>query len=290
MRCDNCQERAIISGPARCRKHFIEEFESRIQQTINEFSLIEPSMRIAVAASGGKDSLTVLSLLQKWYDDVTAICVDEGIRGYREHTIADLKRACAAWGVPLLLTSYKEYTGLTLDEILKRRRLHPCAVCGTFRRHLLSLASKPFDVLVTGHNMDDEVQTVLMNLLRGNTGILPRGGPKTGTAKAGFTQRVKPLYFVTEKEVMTYAYLHGFVTKFTECPNAPRGYRFLVREAFNEYVVRHPLSRERLLKRFLELKEHTPHEGRITTCTSCGEPSANETCKACEYLLMLNDQ
>lgn len=285
MQCSHCPENAVISHPARCKNHFVEEFEHRVKDTIERFDLMKPDMRIAVAASGGKDSLTVLHLLKKWCPDVTAIAVDEGIADYREHSLKDLRAACEKLDVPLILTSYKEFCGFTLDEILQKHKLHPCTVCGTFRRHLIALKSKEFDVLVTGHNMDDEAQTVLMNIIKGNTNIFPRGGPKSGVGAVGFTQRVKPLYFVTEKEVMTYAYLKGFVTKFTECPNAPSGYRYGVREAFNAFVKDHPDARKILLEKFLAMKEtFADRHEQLQHCENCGEPSAKPVCRACEFL------
>jgi uncharacterized protein (TIGR00269 family) len=211
--------------------------------------------------------------------------VDEGIAGYREHTLADLRRACEGLGVPLIVTSYREFAGATLDEMLARRRLHACTVCGVFRRHLLALASKGFDVLATGHNADDEAQTVLMNLLRGNTDVLVRNGPKTGAGAQEFTQRVKPLYLCSEKEVMTYAYLTGLTGRFTECPNACDGYRWLLREELNRYVAQRPGARERLIENFLLLKERLPSpETGLSSCQRCGEPCAREVCKACEML------
>lgn len=285
MRCHLCDQPAIISQPPRCKQHFIEDFEGRVKTTIERFRLIRPGQRIAVACSGGKDSLTVLSLLKRWHDDVTAIVVDEGIAGYREKTLRDLERVCGELGVPIVKLSYEEYAGETLDSILARKEIHACTVCGVFRRHLIAVASRDFDVLATGHNLDDEAQTVLMNLIRGNTDVLPRGGPVTGVGAKGFTQRVKPLYFCSEKEVATYAWLHGFVSAFTECPNARNGYRWNVRQALNRYEARHPGAKRRLLEWFLAMKERFPvDDSPLPACERCGEPTNRAVCKACEML------
>ncbi len=291
MRCHLCDLPAVIGSPARCREHFVGGFEQKVRGTIERFDLIRPGQRIAVAASGGKDSLTVLSLLKRWYGDVTAITVDEGIAGYREHTLADLRAACGRLEVPLVVASYKELTGFTLDEILARKRVHACAVCGVLRRHLIALASKGFDVLATGHNADDEAQTVLMNLLRANTGLLLRNGPKTGVGARGFTQRVKPLYLCSEKEVMTYAYLMGLTGRFTECPNACDGYRWMVRGELNAYEAASPGARMRLLERFLAMREAMgAQDVALLSCERCGEPCAHAVCKACEMVEMVRAQ
>jgi uncharacterized protein (TIGR00269 family) len=287
MQC-GCGNNAVFSQPTLCRTHFIEYFEQKVKRTISEFSLITPGERIAVAVSGGKDSLTILTLLHGWHGDVTAVAIDEGIAGYREHTLKDVVRICEERGIPLIIKSYKELTGMTLDEMLAKKQMHPCTVCGALRRHLLLVASKGFDVLATGHNADDEAQAVLMNIIKGNTEVFPRVGPVSGGGAKGFTKRVKPLYFCTEKEVMTYAFLKGLVREFTECPNIDESYRHLVRDELNSYAQSHPGVKERMLRRFLKAKQAYPaKEIILSRCSGCGEPSSGDICKACEYIAAL---
>jgi uncharacterized protein (TIGR00269 family) len=281
-----CGEPAVIDG--RCKGHFSAHFEQKVRSTIADNDLIRKDDRVAVAVSGGKDSLTVLTLLKRWHGNVTAIAIDEGIAGYREHTLKDAVRVCEQQGIPLLIRSYKELTGMTLDEMMAKKRFHPCTVCGTLRRHLLNVASKEFDVLATGHNADDEAQAILMNILRGNTEIFPRLGPSSGAGAKGFTRRVKPLYFCTEKEVMTYAFLHGLASEFTECPNIEESYRHLIRDELNRYAQSHAGTRERILRNFLIAKRAFPQqEVALGRCGKCGEPSSNPECRACKYIAMM---
>lgn len=285
MHC-TCGKPAVID--TRCAEHFTAEFEQKVRDTIENYELIRPNEKIAVAVSGGKDSLTVMTLLQRWYGNVTAIAIDEGIAGYREHTLKDVVRVCEAQHIPFIIKSYKELTGLTLDEMLAKKRLHPCTVCGTLRRHLLNVASKDFTVLATGHNADDEAQAIVMNILRGNTEIFPRLGPVAGAGVRGFTRRIKPLYFCTEKEVMTYAFLHGLVSEFTECPNVGESYRHMIRDELNRYAQDHPNVRTRILQRFLLAKQAFPkREVLLQKCETCGEPSSNSPCRACAYVAMM---
>lgn len=288
MQC-SCGQAAVFGQPALCKTHFIEYFEQKVRSAIDEYGLINQDERIAVAVSGGKDSLTVLTLLNKWFGNVTAIAIDEGIAGYREHTLEDARKVCAQHDIPLVIKSYKELTGSTLDEMLAKRKMHPCTICGTLRRHLLLIASKDFDVLATGHNADDESQAVLMNIIKGNTEIFPRIGPVSGHGAKGFTRRVKPLYFCTEKEVMTYAFIKGLVSGFTECPNIDESYRHLIRDELNSYAQSHPGVKERLLKRFLIAKQAYPQtEIQLQRCTNCGEPTNAEICKACKYIAIVS--
>lgn len=288
MQCEKCDNRAILGDPLLCKDHFICYFEETIKTTIAEYDLIQQDSRVCVAASGGKDSLVTLYVLKKLGHDVHALAIDEGIGGYREHTLLDLQKFCTKYDIPLKIASFKELTGNTLDEILKRKKLHACTVCGTFRRYLLNKHAAGFDVLATGHNADDEAQAVLMNLLRAQTSILARPGPKTGSEKEGFIQRVKPLYFLTEKEIMTYAIIHNILLDFTECPNVTTSYRARVRDLLNEYAAKHPGTKKRVLEKFLRIRAALPtSNNQIDSCRKCGEPATGDVCAACRMLVTI---
>jgi tRNA-5-methyluridine54 2-sulfurtransferase len=288
MQCAYCDRKAVLDQ--RCKEHFIEYFEDKVRKTMAEHNLVAPGDRIAVAVSGGKDSLTVLTLLHKWFGHVTAIAVDEGIAGYRDKTLEDARRVCEEHKIPLVIKSYEELTGMTLDTMLEKRKFHPCTVCGTLRRHLLQIASRDCDVLATGHNADDEAQAVLMNIIKGNTELFARLGPSSGNGAHGFTRRIKPLYFCTEKEVMAYAFIAGLVTDFTECPNIDESYRHLLRDELNRYAQRHPGVRQRLLLRFLEAKQaFSERNQELQQCASCMQPSSKPVCSACGYIQMLRN-
>ncbi|HIH25041.1 TPA: TIGR00269 family protein [Candidatus Woesearchaeota archaeon] len=306
MRCAQCESTAVIDGPLRCEKHFLEGFEECVRRTIEEHDLIPSDGRIAVAVSGGKDSLVVLTLLHKWFgkerigigdgldsvfgdDRVVAIAIDEGIDGYRDRTLDEARRVCAENNITLIVRSFEDLAGQRLDAIIKRKDAHPCSVCGTLRRRLLADASKGFAVIATGHNADDESQAILMNLIRGNTELFARLGPSTGTHDAGFTRRVKPLYFCPEREVMAYAYMKGFARGFEECPYAGQSYRQIVRDALNSYAQSHHGVRDRLLRRFLVAKSALSRggAGAVIPCRTCGEPSSSGACKTCAILRVI---
>ncbi len=283
--CSLCNNPAVIDNPLFCKEHFTIDFENRVFATIKEYNLIKESSKVAVAVSGGKDSLTVLTILNKQYP-VTAILIDEGIADYRDHTIEDMKRVCADKKIPYKIYSFKEYSGMTLNEMIQNGTSHPCSTCGTMRRQLLNIASKEFDIIATGHNADDESQAILMNIIRGNTEIFPRLGPSSGIHEhKEFVQRIKPLYFCTEKEIMTYAYLHNLIRGYNECPHAGKSYRSIVRDELNNYAQSHPAARKTLLKQFLNFKSGLRVEQiPILKCTSCGEPSSSKVCRACLLL------
>src|SRR3989344_3142140 len=78
------------------------------------------------------------------------------------------------------IVSFNKEFGFTLDKIVKGRR--PCSVCGVLRRSLLNTKARELGAtkLVTGHNLDDEAQTIIMNQFRRNIDASSRLGPLTG--------------------------------------------------------------------------------------------------------------
>lgn len=286
MRCTLCQHAAVSLNPPLCKEHFVAAFEKRVTTFIRDEQLLSHEDHVCVAASGGKDSLTLLNIVAQQYT-VTALLVDEGIRGYREHSRRKLEQFCAQRRIPLVVVEFSKAVGKPLDAL--QQSYHPCSVCGTLRRHLLELHARQLGctVIATGHNADDEAQTVLLNLARANTELFVRGGPRTESAE-GFLPRVKPLFFLSEKEVMTYALLSGLTTDFAECPYALRGARTTIREALNNYERVCPGARHRILTNYLSImKKIKLPSVKLPPCSRCGKPAsqhASGLCRACRFI------
>jgi len=288
MKCKNCKITAVIQNPNYCKVHFIQYFENKVKKTIAEFKLLNRKEKIAVACSGGKDSLAVLYILNKLEYNVAALAVDEGISGYRDPSFEHLKKFCKKYKVKLKIYSFKKSFGKTLDKMhTENVGGMPCTTCGTLRRYLMNKQSEKFDKIVTGHNMDDEAQAVLMNLFKGQVYLMPRQGPITSEIK-GFTQKVKPLYFMKEKEVGIYSFLMGFLDKFVECPNAYLAYRIFIRDLLNEYETEKPGTKENIVRKHIEyMKILKKNRGKINYCKECEEPSSQEVCKACQIKIVI---
>ncbi|HII65493.1 TPA: TIGR00269 family protein [Candidatus Woesearchaeota archaeon] len=296
MQC--CDARAVMKlpgGEKLCKTHFCAYFEAKVRKTIRQFDLLGEKERLGVAISGGKDSLTVLSLLKHISDEnpgiaITALAINEGIHGYRDATLETARAFCARIGVPLHVFSYEEEFGMALDGILRRHDVRPCSVCGVFRRYLLNRKARElgFTKLATGHNLDDECQSILMNQFRNDIKASARLGPKTGLKeRQGFVTRIKPLYLCTEKEVTTYAFLNGILDAFAECPNAAKSYRAEVRDMLNDLENTSPGTKYSIVNSFLQtlplLKEKFKDEA-LGTCPECGEPSSRGVCRACVWM------
>lgn len=292
------EERLVYKahGKAYTKAQFLHYYERKVFKTITKYNLIQKDDNVCIATSGGKDSITVLYLTAKYCKkhDIPffALCIDEGIAHYRDHTVEDLKAFCTAHTIPHTIVSFKVRFGAALDEIREKAMQEygkkPCTVCGILRRALLNRASRELKAtkLVTGHNMDDEAQSLLMNLVLGNMRHNASLGPVTGiNTSKHFTPRVKPLYFMNEKETRLYCLLKGFAVHFTECPNISHSFRAVVRDSLNDLELQHEGAKNGLINAFMEimplLKEKYRSDKQFTICTRCGEASAGAVCNVC---------
>jgi len=203
---------------------------------------------------------------------------------------------CQKNGIELKVFSYKGEFGATLDEMLNILKVKPCTICGIFRRYLLNKKSRELKLtkLVTGHNLDDECQSILMNQFKNSVGASARLGPKVGIINdKHFVQRIKPLYLCAEKEVTTYAFTKGLLDNFNECPNAIHSFRAQIRDMLNDMEHKFPGTKYSIVNSFLNvlplLKEQFKFEA-IKSCERCNEPSSNRVCNACVYLERLKSK
>lgn len=307
MPCKICQTKPVFqlinSNVQLCKSCYVHYFEHKTLKTIRQFNLIEKNDVLGVACSGGKDSTSVLYIINKYFArrrdlKIFAIAIDEGIKGYRDSTLKDLKRFCKTHKIGLEIFEFKKEFGKTLDQFIKTYK-KPCSVCGVLRRYILNKKARELGVtkLVTGHNLDDECQSILMNQFRSNMSVSARLGPLTGIIKdKRFIKRIKPLYLITEKEVKVYSFIKGFVDKFLECPYTEDSYRGEVREMLNDFEAKHPGTKHSIGNSFIEilpiLKEHYSKVNvkELKACKHCGEPCSQDICQACLYAQELVEQ
>ena len=293
-----CNEKPIMNLPAGeklCKMHFTDYFEAKVFKTIRQFDLFDKEENLGIAISGGKDSLSLLHILKKLPEQnpkikLTAIAINEGIHDYRDKSLATAQNFCDKNGIKLHTYSYEEEFGMPLDDMLKALDVKPCTICGIFRRYLLNKKSRElgFTKLATGHNLDDECQSILMNQFKNNVRASARLGPKAGlnNKNKNFVQRVKPLYLCTEKEVTTYAFINGILDVFNECPNVVKSYRAQVRDMLNDFEAKFPGTKYSIVNSFLrtlpDLRARFK-DSEAGFCKECGEPAAKDKCNACKF-------
>ncbi|KAI1942910.1 cytosolic thiouridylase subunit Ctu1 [Ophidiomyces ophidiicola] len=237
--CFNCSSaRAVIIRPKNrhklCKSCFLHIFETEIHETITQSSLFYRGERVAIGASGGKDSTvlaSVLKTLNERYNyglDLVLLSIDEGIKGYRDDSLETVKRNAVQYAMPLEIVSYGELYGWTMDQVVAEiGKKGNCTYCGVFRRQALDRGAAKLEIkhVVTGHNADDVAETVMMNLLRGDLPRLARGTCIVTGSSASEIKRSKPLKYAYEKEIVLYAHHKKLDYFSTECIYSPEAFR-----------------------------------------------------------------
>ncbi|MEW6222610.1 MAG: TIGR00269 family protein [Candidatus Hadarchaeota archaeon] len=303
MRCSFCGRRAAYSqryaGLLLCDRCLAKSVERRFRRGIAEHSLISPGERIVLAVSGGKDSVACMHLLTEYCKRrgcrLLAVTIDEGIAGYRDESIEVALENAELLGVEHKVVSFKQAFGATLDEMVKlleerKTGLGACTYCGILRRSLLNQAAREAGAqkLATAHNLDDEVQAVMLNYIRGDFVRLHRLGPAY-SPRQGFVPRIKPMREIPEKEVAAYALLKGIKVHLGVCPYAG-GIHTEIRDFINRLEENHPNSKFMVLRMFDRMRPHLAQavpEFDIGKCERCSEPTSANVCKSCELLEQL---
>lgn len=187
--------------------------------------------------------------------------------------------------------SFKRLYGHTLDEVADaaKRMGRPfiCSYCGVLRRKALNVAARDVGAtkLATAHNLDDEVQSMMMNLLRGDIVRMSRR-ERDLSGDVGLVPRVKPLCEVPEREVALYAFLSKIRFQSLPCPYLETSLRSDVRRFMNVLDDEHPGMKFTVYRSFEKIKAQLrfSEEHSYGRCKVCGEPTAGEVCMACQIL------
>jgi len=319
MKCNYCSNEAVyhrkISNEFVCKTHFIKTVEKKIRKTVRKFSMFSPKDKVVVGLSGGKDSLVLLFNileLQKRYPKspiVEAILIDEGIEGYRAESIEIAEKMCKEWKTPLHIVKIKNVFGKTIDGIipnLEDLNVNACTICGTVRRRLLN--DKAYDLgadyLAIGHNLDDQIETFLQNIVRNDLKQIllhpPNGNVKSD--KKEIVPRIKPLMSIPEKEITLYCYYKEIPIQVTPCPYVENFYilRKKIQDFINILENQSPEIKYNLLKmneKIIEqvsmnyLKEEINQKSKNNgICKICKMPCGlnREICYFCELKKGLN--
>ncbi len=261
--------------------------------------MFHPTERIAIGLSGGKDSTALLyslSTIEQKYPSAQLfpIYIEEGIKNYNETSLPIVKAQTEALGLELHHYSFQQIYGTTLDKIIMQAsekdadRLPACSYCGILRRRALHDAAVHLEAtkLVTGHNLDDVAQTLLMNILRGDLSKIAKNEPQTSSQRV-YIPRKKPLRTTPEREIVLYNYYRNLPYQTQECPYRHEALRNDVRTILNQLETRNPNVKQTLgrttttLESLLKQQYSLPH---VRECTICGSPSRRSICKTCNVI------
>ena len=299
MKCDRCTNAAVYSrkysGETLCTSCFSNSILQKTARTISKHNMMENGDIVGVAVSGGKDSLSLLHVLKKMSEShnfkLKAITIDEGIPGYRDEALGIVKNFCSNIGVEYKIFSYKDLFDITLEESLEIReneKTSSCSICGILRRRAIDFGSKDLgvDVIATGHNLDDVLQTFVINVLSGDTNKIGWMDPDTSSNK---TRKIKPFCEIYENEIVFYAFVNEIPFQSEQCPHMNEGIRTEIREFLNSLEIKHSGIKNNMYKSIMRIstlvKDSNYKQRKI--CSKCGSECTGNICSVCSMLVNL---
>jgi uncharacterized protein (TIGR00269 family) len=260
--------------------------------------MLKDDDRIVVAISGGKDSAVLLEIMYRIEQnyprsELIPLTIDEGIKGYRNQALLAARSLAESLDFKLEVRSFSDSFDMSLDEMVTGRTedetLGACSYCGVFRRRAINEAALELgaDIVATGHNMDDEAQTVMMNMMRGDGRRIGRTNRPRDNAIPGLVPRIKPIMELSERDVVAYAHHLNLAYHDVPCPYAIEAYRNDLRGFLNDMEHKRPGTLTAILRSGQAIAEsliRSSEKLAFETCIKCGSPTPSEICKTCRLL------
>lgn len=292
MRCHTCPAPANVevrrSQIAFCARCYPGWFRAQVEERIDHERMFRRSDRVLVAVSGGKDSLALWHVLVKLGYRADGMYIRLGIGEYSRRSQEKCEAFATKHGLTLHQVDLERDQGFTVPDLVDSRNGKPCAACGTVKRyHFNKLAADlGYDVVATGHNLDDEAATLFGNLVHWNTDLLGRQGPVLPATRSGLVRKVKPLYRMSERETAAYALIARIDYILEECPMAKGAKSLAYKDLLNALEEEQPGTKYRFVVGFLKqgraaLGSGFDQTADLHACARCGQPTTGELCAYC---------
>jgi uncharacterized protein (TIGR00269 family) len=291
-KCRVCRQPAIIDLPRHnanfCGEHLLQLCRRQVEKAIAEHDMLARDDRVLVAVSGGKDSLAVWDMLIELGYRADGLYLGLGIGDYSDESGTYARDFAAERGLALRTIDLREDYGYDVPTAAHATRRVPCSACGLSKRHLFDQAARDggYDVVVTGHNLDDEAAVLFGNTLRWDVEYLGRQLPVL-PARNGFPKKAKPLMRLTERETAAWCIVRGIDYQVEECPMAAGNKHLTYKAALNAIERESPGAKAAFYLNFVEkmaplLADATQAAaGELRECSSCGAPTTGEVCAFC---------
>jgi uncharacterized protein (TIGR00269 family) len=295
VKCRTCRGPAIIDLPRHnanfCAEHFVELCRRQVQKAIDEHRMFSRDERILVAVSGGKDSLAAWDLLGELGYQADGYYIALGIGDYSEHSREITEEFARQRGLSLRVESLRDDHGFDVPTAAKVTGRVPCSACGLSKRHLFDQAARDggYDVVVTGHNLDDEAAVLFGNSLRWDVEYLARQMPVL-PAENGFPRKAKPLVRLSERETAAWCIVRGIDYVIEECPMAAGNRHLQYKDLLNALEERSPGAKASFyagfVDRMLPLLATSERRGDVRRCARCESPTGGESdvCAFCRLV------
>lgn len=295
MKCRVCRGPAVIDVRRHnanfCVEHFIQQCERQVTKAIDAFGMIAPGERVLVAVSGGKDSLALWDLLVRLGYHAEGLYLGLGIGEYSDESGDYARNFAVTRGLVLHEVDLRRDFGYDIPRASAVTGRVPCSACGLSKRHLFDEMARQgeFDVVATGHNLDDEAAVLFGNVLRWQTEYLARQMPVL-PAGNGFPRKVKPLVRLSEREMAAYCIVQGIDYQVEECPMAAGNSHLGYKEALNAVEDQSPGTKHDFYFGFLERAAAGFRQGltqdasALGSCRDCGAPTPGDRCAFCRLV------
>ena len=292
MKCRKCGKEAVVKlkhyNLPLCEEHFFEFFEGRVEKAIKKFKMFEKSDRILVAVSGGKDSMTAWYVLKKLGYNVDGLFIRLGKGEGIDKTQELIENFSKEIGSKLLIEDATEYLyGLSTFEAAKILRRPTCSFCGMVKRYLMNKVAveNGYDILVTGHNLDDEASQLLGNILHWQTDYIVRSWPVLEKTHEKFVKKVKPLVLNYEEDIRLYAKMKGIPFLASSCPFSVGATSKVYKKVFHQLEEEQKGITLSFYTGYIREKEDVfkieEKKVELRSCKICGYPTTAEVCTFC---------
>ncbi len=289
MRCRRCRAPAVVEirrhNAAFCRDCFVRHVREQVKRAISAFDMFAPEDRILVAVSGGKDSLALWDVLLDLGYHAAGMYLGLGIGAYSDRSGEVVRAFADVRGAELIRVDLADRYGFDVPTAGRRGSRSTCAVCGLSKRYVFNRVALEhgFDVIATGHNLDDEAATLLGNTLRWQTEYIARQHPVL-PAEPGLVRKVKPLHRLSERETAAYAFLRGIEYVVEECPLVAGNTQLRYKEALNRLESTSPGTKAQFFLGYLDRAAtlfSAQDDAELRPCESCGQPTTGRFCAFC---------
>ena len=295
MKCTVCRGPAVIDlrrhNANFCPEHLLKFCRDQVAKAIDDHAMIEPGQRVLVAVSGGKDSLALWDILLELGYATDGMTIGLGIGDYSAASTTTTVEFAGQRELKLHRVDLRDDYDYDVPTAAKVTRRVPCSACGLSKRHLFDKVALEggYDVVATGHNLDDEAAVLLGNVLHWQTEYMGRQAPVLPAAE-GFPRKVKPLVRLGERETAAYCVVRGIDYIVEECPMAEGNRHLRYKEALNGIEAASPGTKHDFYFGFLAraAERFTPEvdEARagLTRCERCGAPTPDSPCAFCRLV------
>jgi len=298
VRCKRCRTAPVaIALPrhhtALCAACFDRYVVDQVERGIKQYQMVRRDEPVLVAVSGGKDSLGLWDLLNRMGYTTTGVHVQQGIDGYSNASEVKTRAFAEANRLPLVVHDLNREYGGGVTAMADTSRRSACSACGTVKRYAFNKIGRElgFQVVATGHNLDDEAARLLGNLLRWQVDYLVKQSPALPASHAKLIRKVKPLFRLTEREVAAYAVLRKIDYVIDECPMSHDANSLQYKAVLNQLEHQSPGTKQFFYLEFLRRQplgvDSTAEEVVLNECIRCGEPTTGTLCGHCRVVAPL---